>query len=255
MLGRRRLRVRVYRLVAFVVVAAGSLGLAQPAFAVTHVAATTYSVNTTWTAAGSPYVLDGDVTVASAATLTVQPGVIVKLNGQFRTLTVNGAISAVGTAASRIVFTSLQDDSVGGDTGLDGPTVGAAGQWYSIAVGAGLGSLFSYVDVRYGGYGSTNWGYGELKVSGSGTVFSADHSTFASSGSSGLLVGSGASAAVSSSTLSSNGNGVSVNTGTVAISGHSLRSGNSQYGVWFNLPTGYSTPASSLVSSEDAGVE
>ena len=241
---------RACRAVALIAVVLGGLLLAQPALAVTHISTTTYSANTSWTAAGSPYVLDGSVTVASGATLTIDPGVIVKLNGQFRTLTVNGAISAVGTAANRIVFTSLQDDSVGGDTGSDGPTVGAPGQWYSIAVAAGLSSQFSYVDVFYGGYGSSNWGYGAVSVSGSGTLFSADHSSFRYSGSSGVLVGSGATAALSAATLSNDGNGVSVNTGKVTVADHSMISNNSQYGVWFNLPTGYSTPASSIVASD-----
>jgi hypothetical protein len=173
-------------------VCGASLAWAHPGLALTHVSATTYTANTTWTAAASPYVLDGDVTVASGATLTVQAGAIVKFNGQFRTLTVNGTLSAVGSASNRITFTSLEDDSAGGDSGADGPTVGAAGQWYSISLGGGgILSAFSDVDVRFGGYGSTNWGYGEVRVSGSGTYVSVDHSSFTYSGSSGVQIGIG----------------------------------------------------------------
>jgi hypothetical protein len=93
-----------------------SLG-AQPARSSgpTHVAARTYSTNTTWTLANSPYVIDGTVTVAAGATLTIEPGVVVKLNGQTRAINVYGSLKAVGTAADRIVFTSIQDDSVGGE--------------------------------------------------------------------------------------------------------------------------------------------
>jgi hypothetical protein len=93
---------------------------AGPAYAATHLPTTTYTSNTTWTVANSPYVLDGNVTVASGVTLTINPGVIVKFNGTLRELRVNGTLSAVGTSGSHIVFTSYQDDSVGGDTNGDG---------------------------------------------------------------------------------------------------------------------------------------
>jgi hypothetical protein len=78
-------------------------------------------------------VLDGNVTVAAGATLTIEPGVIVKFNGSLRKLIVNGTLSAVGTQTSLITFTSYQDDSAGGDTNGDGSTTtGAAGQWIDI---------------------------------------------------------------------------------------------------------------------------
>ena len=51
---------------------------AGPAYAATHLSTTTYTTNTTWTVANSPYVLDGNVTVAAGVTLTIDPGVIVK---------------------------------------------------------------------------------------------------------------------------------------------------------------------------------
>ena len=75
----------------------------------------TISVDTTWTAANSPYIVTGNVTVASGVTLTVEPGVVVKLNSQFREMRVNGTLKAIGTAALPITFTSIQDDTVGGD--------------------------------------------------------------------------------------------------------------------------------------------
>ncbi len=78
----------------------------------THVSGT-INQDTTWTLAGSPYVLDGTVTVASGVRLTIAPGVVVKLNGQLRELRVNGTLTAVGATGSEIVFTSVQDDSVG----------------------------------------------------------------------------------------------------------------------------------------------
>jgi YD repeat-containing protein len=245
---------RSARFLLLAVVWAASLGLARPALASTHIAGTTYNASTTWTVAGSPYVLDGNVVVASGATLTVEPGVIVKFNGEYRTLYVDGALRAIGSASSRIVFTSLQDDTVGGDSGGDGPTVGAPGQWYSIAVGSGgMLSAFSYADLRYGGTGSGNWAYGELAVGDAGTFVHVDHSSFTYSGSSGIKLGLYGSADVSASTISHNGNGISANTASVNVSGHTVISNNSQNGLWFNLPSGYSIPASSIVDSDVTG--
>ena len=75
-----------------------------------------------------------------------------------------GTLTAVGTSGSRIIFTSMQDDSVGGDSGNDGATVGAPGQWYSIIVSGGALATLDYADVRYGGYGSANEAYGGIAV-------------------------------------------------------------------------------------------
>lgn len=63
----------VVTIVLALLVSAGQAG------ATTYIGTTTYTSNTTWTLANSPYVLNGDVTVAAGVTLTVEPGVIVKM--------------------------------------------------------------------------------------------------------------------------------------------------------------------------------
>src|SRR4051812_42744642 len=127
----------------------------------------TISSDTTWSLANSPYVLTGNVVVAPGATLTIEPGVVVKLNDPFRTMFVDGTLKAIGTAADPIVFTSVKDDSAGGDTNGDGAaTSPAPGQWYQILIRAGSGNELRHVRVRYGGYGSVNWGYGAVSVTG-----------------------------------------------------------------------------------------
>src|SRR4051794_40912914 len=61
--------------------------------------------NTTWNAAGSPYTIDSPVSVASAVTLTVQAGTVVKL-ASGASFSVAGTLNATGTAESRVRFTA-----------------------------------------------------------------------------------------------------------------------------------------------------
>lgn len=63
------------------------------------------SANTTWTKANSPYIVNGNLSVDSAVTLTIEPGVVVKVDSgcYFR---VDGKLVAIGTIADTIKFTS-----------------------------------------------------------------------------------------------------------------------------------------------------
>ncbi len=101
--------------------------------------------------ATSPYIISGNYTVASGATLTVDPGVVLKfLTGQ-PSLTVNGVLKAEGNLSEKIVFTAFKDDDYGGDTNQDSAsTTPSAGDWASIKIAAD-GSVFDYTIVRYGG--------------------------------------------------------------------------------------------------------
>jgi len=221
---------------------------AGTANATTYIGTTTYTSNTTWTLANSPYVLNGDVTVAAGVTLTVEPGVIVKMNG-LRTLRVNGTLAASGTSGSHITFTSLQDDAIGGDTGGDGPTSGAPGQWVSIkfATSTSSGTL-NYVDVRYGGAGSSETGYGAVEVTNASASAAITNSSIKWSQASGLYVLLG-SATVDATTISDGGNGISVNTGLIKVRHRTILTANSKDGIWFNLGSG--TPAGSAITASD----
>jgi parallel beta-helix repeat protein len=76
-----------------------------PAGAFTVVTAQDIQVNTTWTAAGSPYYIQGEVTVNASATLTLEPGVQVLFDG-YHALRILGNLSAQGTDVAPLLFQS-----------------------------------------------------------------------------------------------------------------------------------------------------
>jgi len=61
------------------------------------------NISGTWSPSGNPYVITDNATVPSGQALTIQPGVVVWI-GSGRSITVNGAIQAVGTSALHITF-------------------------------------------------------------------------------------------------------------------------------------------------------
>ncbi|MBI5019935.1 MAG: right-handed parallel beta-helix repeat-containing protein [Ignavibacteriales bacterium] len=145
---------------------------ADPVFSGVHF------INTTWTALGIvgenlgfdgtirkrnvagydniTYVLLEDLTVNSGTNMTIDPGVIIKVNGSG--IYVNGGFRAKGTTAGgQIVFTSLKDDNFGnpGDTNGDGAgTSPTWGNWQTIQFLATSDDGFCLIDsclIKYGG--------------------------------------------------------------------------------------------------------
>ena len=84
-----------------------------PASRTEHVSGTINS-DTIWVAANSPYIVDDDLTIAPGIKLTIEPGVVVKVN-VFSGIEVEGILIAEGTATNPITFTSNYGSPLAGD--------------------------------------------------------------------------------------------------------------------------------------------
>jgi hypothetical protein len=69
------------------------------------------NVSGTWTAAGSPYLVQGEISIAAADQLIIEPGVVVEFQGHYRFF-VYGKLLAEGSQAGAITF-QASDPSVG----------------------------------------------------------------------------------------------------------------------------------------------
>jgi triacylglycerol esterase/lipase EstA (alpha/beta hydrolase family) len=86
---------------------------------------------TTWSLSGSPYVIRTGLTLAPAATLHVEAGVIVKLDAS--NMTIEGTLDLESVPGRNVISTSLRDDAADGqDTNGDGPTAPSEGDWGAI---------------------------------------------------------------------------------------------------------------------------
>lgn len=103
-------------------------------------------INQTWTAAGSPYVVQGDITIPAGSFLTIQAGTVVEfaaVDGQSAgldatriELTVKGTLNINGTAASPVTLQAASAD--------------AANVWYGIVVDAAATSaLITFANIHH----------------------------------------------------------------------------------------------------------
>lgn len=119
-----------------------------------------------WPDRGMTYVLLDDMGVAAGATLTIEAGVVIKpaqvgfVSSDDSGILVNGVLNMDGTPDDPIVITSFRDDSVGGDTNIDGVASDpSAGDWTIVRFEGDAGGRLRHVELRWGG-GRPNLGGG-----------------------------------------------------------------------------------------------
>jgi hypothetical protein len=105
------------------------------------------SADSTWRAIGVPWAVEGDISVTSGATLTVDPGVEVFWTGGGLVVGEgsSGALDVQGTSSSIVLFTGDQTSPVAGD-------------WDGISFGSSCDtslSGLSWLEVGYGGAAGT----------------------------------------------------------------------------------------------------
>jgi hypothetical protein len=117
------------------------------------------NANTTWTLAGSPYIVVGNALVSQGYTLTIDPGVVVKFDTT-KALQIDGTLIAIGTAANRITFTSSSANPVRGSWAKLHFSTLATDAIYNTQGNYVSGCILKYCDVLYGG----GLGYGGIHI-------------------------------------------------------------------------------------------
>ena len=137
----------------------------------------TLKASTTWLGNMLHRVVN-DVVVPSGVTLTIGPGAIIKFDaGKGITVQSGGILIAQGQAALPVQFTSIRDDTLGGDTNGDGSqNVPQAGDWRWIYLDRGVGT-FEYCILRYGG-GPQEGGWGPAGGPGKSVIKTSGNAVF-----------------------------------------------------------------------------
>lgn len=111
-----------------------------------------------------PYILTSPFTIAQGNLVTIEPGVIIKFHNYWNQgILVNGGLKAVGTKWQKIIFTSIQDDSAGGDTNNNGTgSVPGYDDWKGIcfsSTSSDVDNILKNCEIRYAGDGYIDGSY------------------------------------------------------------------------------------------------
>ncbi len=108
----------------------GNINLTQ---ADTIISSNNITQDTIWTPEGSPYFIRETIIIQEGITLTIEPGVIVKFRQN--SLIANGTLNASGEENNPVIFTSINDDSSGGQTVPWSNGDPAPGDWGALKTG------------------------------------------------------------------------------------------------------------------------
>ena len=128
-----------------------------------------------------PYVSNQGLYINTAAKFKIESGNIIKMYAN-KAIDIYGKINANAVFGENIYFTSIKDDSWGGDNNADGATTTpASGNWYGIRFfdsSIDTACLLNACKIRYAGYGYT----GGLQFTNSSPTISNCEVTYSYSG-------------------------------------------------------------------------
>jgi hypothetical protein len=131
--------------------------------------------NETWVSGNIYVITGGDLTVPIGVTLTLQEGVILKLDIS-KSLLVDGIVNINGVSGNEVIITSVRDD-YGGDT--DHTAIAPApGNWKYVNFRNGSTGNLNYTEFRYGG---GSFSYNGLLRTEAGASVTVDHGKFKNS--------------------------------------------------------------------------
>lgn len=183
----------------------------------------TISKRTTWSVNGSPYIVTGTVTVASAGSLSIAAGATVKFNSGTG-LIVQGPLTAVGTATSPVVFTTSSTST-------------ARGQWTGIQFSQSVaGCKLQFAQISYA----------TTAVSLTASSPTIDHVTVTESSGDGIYVADGTSTTAFSFINANGVTGWVLDTNSASVSIVNSRFTNSGGGVLNTTST--STPVKATLN-------
>ena len=189
----------------------------------------TIQEDTTW---GGLVIVDGDVSVKSGVTLTVNPGTIVKFD-DLKKLRVKagGNLEAGGTTALPIRFTSIRDDTVGGDANDDGDrTLPNAGDWKGVFADGGTVNLNHSVLTYGAGTHSGNWdSWAGNAVAQNGGTVTLSNSTIRDAFFEGVITWGTGEATITNSVIAGCDRGINVD-GTVRLTNSTID--DNRIGLW-----------------------
>lgn len=175
----------------------------------------TLDSNETWPAIGSPYLVREAVTVAEGATLTLEPGTVIKFSPK-ASLIVKGTLKALGTEDQKIIFTSYRDSSFGrteeresggvetrenGKLLTSSDSLPAPGDWGQIYFSpTSVDSLLTHTIIQYG--------RNNVQISGSSPVLTYNLIRYGAEG--GIYLSEGSKAILSQNIISENQTGIIV---------------------------------------------